>query len=441
MNLFQIIARIRETRSRNEVMRKGFGVLVANIAGTLFALVLQILLARILGAAEFGIYIYVLSWVTALQTVAVMGADTAIIRYVAAYRGAGAIANYWAFRKYSAKHVRYYTTATTLLLVLATVLLHRSLGDHKAAIFFVGALVLPAYVLMTIRGSILQGHKKVVQSQALQSVFRFAVIFSLLAVLIISAPQYLNALTTLGIYGIGAMASAIWLGAFVAKSQPECGSAADDITIKNEWRSVMRDMFVISGSQYLIASVSVLLIGMFMDSTQAGLFSVATRISQLVSFGITAVNMALAPTISELHARNDASGLQYTVTLAARGVAAFTVPVILLLITCGYWLLSLFGKNFVEAYPAMIILIIGQLVIALCGSVGFLLTMTGHQSDASKVIVCSGIGAVLLNLLLIPILGMIGAAVATMFVTAGRSLVLWIIVRRRLGIRPTALGV
>ena len=71
---------------------------------------------------------------------------------------------------------------------------------------------------------------------------------------------------------------------------------------------------------------------------------------------------------------------------------------------------------------------------------GFLLTMTGHEQVATKVIGGSALLNVVLNLVLIPRLGLTGAAIATTIATAMRSLVLSLYVRRLLGYDATAFG-
>ena len=83
------------------------------------------------------------------------------------------------------------------------------------------------------------------------------------------------------------------------------------------------------------------------------------------------------------------------------------------LLLIGKPLLMMFGPDFVEAYPLMCVLAVAFLVRALAGPAQNLLTVTGHQNTAViilaiTVFICGG-----LNMLLIPILGLTGAAIAT----------------------------
>jgi len=104
------------------------------------------------------------------------------------------------------------------------------------------------------------------------------------------------------------------------------------------------------------------------------------------------------------------------------------------------WILRLFGSAFQSAYAPVLVLSAGQVVNAASGSVGFLLGMTGEERAAARITVATGALNLLLNAAMIPLRGLLGAALAT---TA--SGVVWnvLLVRRVrvvLGIQPTVLG-
>ena len=90
--------------------------------------------------------------------------------------------------------------------------------------------------------------------------------------------------------------------------------------------------------------------------------------------------------------------------------------------------------DFVEAYPVLVVLVIGQLLSALIGPVNLLLTMTEYQTDSVWV---TGISAAInlpLTVILVLSYGVIGAALATAISLIGTNLLLAILVWKRLGI-------
>ncbi len=82
----------------------------------------------------------------------------------------------------------------------------------------------------------------------------------------------------------------------------------------------------------------------------------------------------------------------------------------------------------------MLIFLCGQIVNALAGSVGLIMTMTGHQNQAGAIVAVSAAVNIILNALLIPLSGLRGAAISTAFTMALRNITILIYIRRRLGI-------
>jgi O-antigen/teichoic acid export membrane protein len=96
--------------------------------------------------------------------------------------------------------------------------------------------------------------------------------------------------------------------------------------------------------------------------------------------------------------------------------------------------LSLFGSGFSGSAMVLSILAVGQFVNVITGSVGYLLTMSGHERlQRNNFAVCAAI-SVLLNIVLVPRLGAIGAAIATSTTLAVQMLIAAAIVRQKLGL-------
>ena len=150
-----------------------------------------------------------------------------------------------------------------------------------------------------------------------------------------------------------------------------------------------------------------------------------------------AINSIRAPMIGQYYARKELKELQRVVTSAAVVYAVVTVPIVIVLIVFGKSALSLFGMDFIAAYLPLSILLVGQLVDALAGSVGYLMTMTGHQNEMVKVIGVCSILNIILNAVLIPIMGLTGAALSTAITMSLWSILLVFRVKNRLQINST----
>ena len=108
---------------------------------------------------------------------------------------------------------------------------------------------------------------------------------------------------------------------------------------------------------------------------------------------------------------------------------------IIVFVLFGKPLLSLvFGPDLVEAYPSVLIMLAGQLINSLVGSVAFLLNMTGHENDVMKVIGFSTLASVIITLLITPVWGIMGGAISTTVSLMIAQIIMAGLVHKRLGI-------
>ena len=79
--------------------------------------------------------------------------------------------------------------------------------------------------------------------------------------------------------------------------------------------------------------------------------------------------------------------------------------------------LSYFGKEFLLGHNILIILVFGQIINAATGSVGIFLNMTGNQKVLRNIIIATAVFVVMGYYLVIPIYGMLGAAIISVIGT------------------------
>jgi O-antigen/teichoic acid export membrane protein len=419
---------------RAAVIRGAGGTFLVNVVGTLLGLLLQISLARILGMEDFGLYVYATTWLAFLTVVSTAGMDTSAIRFVSAYLAKRDFNSIQGFIKYG--RLRTFLVSVAVAIAMSSFAFLSASQLDRSVVFVIASLLLPANVWVLFHGSILQGLNRAVQSQSAQLVLRASCMLSMVglwhAFRKVDAEMammfnLLSALITLALI--------MWLARRNVLRSPSFSLGPDQAV---EWRSASLLLFAVTVCQVLLSQVDILMVGFFMNSSDTGLYAVASRIATLVTFGITAVNAYLAPQIAYLHAKGERPALQGMLTTVARGVFLYTVAAAVTLLLFGRWILSLFGAEFVQIYDVLRVLIVGQLLIGMCGSVGFLLIMTGYQKEALYAIASSALLAILLNLALIPELGLYGAAVATVLAIAFRSAALSALVLRKLRLNATA---
>ena len=196
-------------------------------------------------------------------------------------------------------------------------------------------------------------------------------------------------------------------------------------------------LLLMTATQALLQSTDLLMLGWLADPTSVGVYAVAARVADLVTFALTAINTIFAPSIAALHARGDRTALQAMVTTTAWWATLAGLVVALPLFGLAGFVLSIFGAGFSAGETPLRILLAGQIVNAAAGSVGFMLTMTGHERQAAVVLGGAAVGAVALNAIFISPFGLAGAAMATALSVTGWNWGLAVLVwRRKLAYHP-----
>jgi O-antigen/teichoic acid export membrane protein len=176
----------------------------------------------------------------------------------------------------------------------------------------------------------------------------------------------------------------------------------------------------------------IIVLGLWTDPATVGIYGIAQRVATTLTFLLLAANSVTAPRFATLHARGDHAALQHLASRSALWLAVAATPLVAVLLLLPGKVMGFFGDAFVIGHPALQILVAGQFVNVLTGSVGYLLMMTGHERDLRNIVFVSATANVLGNLVLVPALGMIGAAIATAGSLAFMNIGAYVAVRRRL---------
>jgi O-antigen/teichoic acid export membrane protein len=205
------------------------------------------------------------------------------------------------------------------------------------------------------------------------------------------------------------------------------------------WFAAMWPLALLAGLHAINSQVDLLMIGALGTIDQVGLYRVAVQGAALVVFTLHTVNLTVAPHIAQLHSANEIERLQKLVTSSARLALFGALPVAFIMVFFGKPVLQLiFGVDYVVGHAALAILTIGQLFNAAMGSVGLLLNMTGHERDTAKAVAVAVAINIPMNLVLIPVLGINGAALATSASLLVWNILLWRAVKRHLALSSTA---
>ncbi|MCZ6772806.1 MAG: polysaccharide biosynthesis C-terminal domain-containing protein, partial [Proteobacteria bacterium] len=303
--------------------------------------------------------------------------------------------------------------------------------------FWVGLLLLPLLSLLSIMRATMMGFQRVVVGQVpdllVQPVF-FAILLGVVA-LVPVVP--VNAPTVVGLSGISALVALLSAVVILRIAWPEEIGRAKPEYFLRAWMRSAGTFVTISGLNVVGTSLGVIMLGSMSGAQAAGVFGIANAAAALIVLPLVAINTPLAPAVSTVFSESNKVELQRLATKAARSAFLLCLPLALIYVLFGKHLLWVFGEEFTAGYTVLVILTVGQMFNAAMGSVGVLLQMTGHERDVAVVRSVAVALNLILNLVLIPRLGIAGAALG-----ATASMIFWnssmaFLVHRRLGIRCT----
>jgi len=184
----------------------------------------------------------------------------------------------------------------------------------------------------------------------------------------------------------------------------------------------------------------VLVLQQFRSSQEVGVYFAVVKTLALVSFIHYAMSATTAHRFAEYHALGDKARLSAYVAHAIKWTFWPSLAATAALLALGKPLLWLFGPQFVIGYDIMFVAAIGLVVRAAVGPVERLLNMLGHQYVCALAYAAAFVMNVVLCVLLVPRFGGHGAAAATSISLAFETVLLFYIVRRRLGLHMLAFG-
>lgn len=423
-----------------EKIGKGSLIIMAGFfLGTVFQYLYKMFLARSLGPESFGVFIQGLAILQSVATVALFGLELTLPRYISYYSG-----------KESTKKIYDAVTSGFLIALFFAFLISGAmflLSETIALQIFqepalieplkIFSITIPVFVAISFVLSLFRGRK---------DPFYYSVISDFLwsGLILVSV---LGAVL-LG-YGISGAAAAYLVATFLS------ALAALFIYLKRYDQGIefsfsrVRKLLLFSWPLLFISIFSVLnrwfdvlMLGWLGVSADAGIYDVAFSLAGYVALLLDIVGFMFLPIISELHGKEKISQVKEIYLAATRWMVLVSLPFLAaMLIFPSEVITLLFGAEFTPAALSLSILAVGFFYRVLKGPSELTLISKGRNKDLLLGKTVMVVLIVVLNLFLIPVYGITGAAVSTLIAyLAGDTVLLWL-VRRQLGSLPHGKGI
>jgi len=177
--------------------------------------------------------------------------------------------------------------------------------------------------------------------------------------------------------------------------------------------------FLTSTGVILYSSVDTVIIGYYLANADVGIYRVAFQFTSLAVIVTTALRGTLWPKVSRWSKTGDVKNIEKSLSRAFSYSLIMAVPVFTGGVILGDKLLYFFyGAEFAKGYPTFMILLFVQIINVFQFFLTTYLGALDQQKESFKVTAIAVMANIVLNLLLIPMIGILGAAIATM-VTMG----------------------
>ena len=281
-------------------------------------------------------------------------------------------------------------------------------SDYSNAVLYAG-VILPFFAMNNLNVEFIRGLKRLKISESIRSITRPLIM--IICLCIFWSTEIPN-IYIVYFFGIGVLLNSLLSLTTVLHHLMRINSKKDNQISKRQILGVSLPMMTTTISSTLMTGIAFFLIEYYGSTEKVGVFSVALRISQVISVILVVVNTIAAPKFSDLYWAGKMTELQKLLHQSSKILfwTAFALSVIV--ISSSSWILGIFGQEFTEGKWSLIILTFGQLFNAATGSVGLFLNMSGNQKVLRNTSIIALAIQTVLAIILLPIWGILGASIA-----------------------------
>lgn len=397
----------------------------------------NLLVARLLGAESLGIYALTVGVIQITEVFALAGLDSALLRFINVH-GADPLRQRQVIGSALKTSLLFSLSAVLLLLVFSgsiASLLHGSSLLLLAICCYAAAIPFNAATMLF--GHAMQGFRRLQPKiMAIHVVSPFLLLILTLAFRYTAGSEA----ALLFPFALSAAGAFFWIRPHLKSIT---GTVTRDIAAARFDRALLSyalPFMVVSLLSMMTQWLDVMMLGMFTDAATVGMYHPAARTAGIIRSVFLAFSGIAAPMIAELHAGTGNSEIARIFRMVTRWIVSIVTPAVILFMVFPETVLGIFGSRFTTGGTALVLLSASSFLQAAFGLSAIVLAMTGY----ARLSLVNALGAlalhVVLNLFLIPVMGITGAALSNLLVFLLLSVVRLAEVRVLLKVHPFGKG-
>jgi O-antigen/teichoic acid export membrane protein len=414
-------------------------VFLVRVGSAMLALASQVLLARWMGRFEFGIYIYVWTWVLMIGALSDFGLSSAARRFIPEYTELKSLDRLRGFLTGSRWLAFGVATGIGIAGAIGVTLLAPWL-DHFAVVpLYLACVTIPVYGLVQVQAGIAQSYDWPNLALMPFYIWRQLTITVLMgAAYLFSAPT--GAVTAMIVAVVTTWAVTIAQLVMLDRRLKAKVPAGPKLYETKTWVATSLPIFVVEGFYLLLTYVDILALEHYRSPDEVAVYYAGARLLAIVAFVYFAIAGATTHKFTQYHISGDQKRLASFFAETIKWTFWPSLLACALILALGRPLLGLFGAGFESGYDVMFILAVGMLSRAAVGPAERLLNMLGERKQCALIYAVAFAINLVLCVVLIPRMGIEGAAVATSSALVMESIALYLVAKRRLGFHVFLMG-
>lgn len=404
------------------VVAKGGGI---TFAGKLFLNVLRfataLLLARILGADQLGMYSLSLSALNITMGLALFGLDAGIIRFIAIMVGRKDEEGTWGAIQIGIG-ISFILSALlgTALYAFSFVVANRVFHEPRLApLLQLASVFVPIMVVNDQLYNAIRGFKKFNESVIAQYVYQPVTRLVMIGLLAIIG---LNAQYAVITYALSTVTASIAMFFVLNKRFSLKRTVKIAPGLLKEMMSFAFPVWLSGLMVKFQGNIQTLFLGTMDTLAGVGIFSIVNQITMVSGEFSSSINTTSKPVIAELNDRKDVRQMEHIYQLANKWVVMVQIPIFLFMVIFPKPILSLFGESYTGGATALMILAVANFVKVSTGMGGIIIDMAGYTRMKLFNSFIRLALYIVLDYFLIPRWGLIGAATAVLAGEGGVNL-------------------
>ena len=419
-------------------------VFTGKFIGYILGLVSNFVLARFYGPKILGQYALVLAIVNIISIFTIFGFNNGLTKYISRYRVAKQTKSLNEIIKIAFIYGVLFSIIGAIVLFLLKYIVANSIFKDSGLVnclTYGSWLVIPLTIISIFNG-LYRGFKQLQYPVISNEIIR-RIVFSII-IIIFALLNFKNTPVVIASSLFAQILVVFYLIGKVSTLKIDFKNILlipIDNTLKE--KKVKKEFLIYSSTLILIFFMNVILtridkvmLGIYMTSEIVGIYSIAATVAGLVTFLLASSNMIFSPIISELYSSHKIKMLNDLYSTITKWIIILTLPIVISIIFFSDTIMKFFGEIYTIGSSALIILALGQMINAFVGANGYILNMCGHEKLLLTNNISMAIINIVFNAILIPRIGILGAAISTGISIAIINTVKVFEVKHLLGIIP-----